>query len=1023
MLVLQLSSLANLAVVAALADADWHGNKPLFKVLLGLFPLAWALEFVYIMFYVPPLDEVQHPDKAVSQRASRLVLLSGVVGSVLMIIDNTHYFTSENTQHAFASATVFLFITRNLYFSRMVLAFCRVLVRCFSLITAIFMFMLLFCQASKDIFGDKVGDPDGELYFDTNTHALITLFRLFTGNEWNETMLRATAATSEAALLWFFMYVFLGTMFCCELFVGVIISEFVEIHSIKSPRLFNALEPIFEFGPTEREAVLAGLLSLNRKMQPYNRAFFAVLDNSPSSQKIERHVPSSQDVAPKRLLKSASELFPAVLSQILAIDTVDQIRVYNEYQIRRLDKDELYGTQQLHISQCVPVLMVVLGQEMVSITKACPLNKTRRALFDAVHKQHQEAVTNWLIGIMASMCTEGITDHFLLSKHGNLFEKSLVLEYFQDFGSNNGTATRFGDAAKWNGVRDACHKAVDKIFDLYHGEAWLVPSDAQSAHLCTKQLCSLLAIDELVHYGEVFYQQATSGAPTLSEEEIMEARKWHRPFIWGMRMYQVMQTVRNSKSLSEVVSMTAEEIVAAAVSSGIDISDNKQLVKFTKAYASSQNAVHHLPAHLQIQGVTQIDVNPVFETESDVSSHQNEDHFDMTDEEEEEEEDENQIEEWHDEEETEEEWEENSDQEQNIEGKQVAVELGTLEAKAEAIMASVDQQLPAHVNLITTESDISQHVGDVVTDEEEEVETDEEDEHADVEVRELEATAEVIAGGAEGAKASAKASIETETELERVEEEHRQLQEAAITEVKANQEAELRAKEELTKVQEAEEAEGAHKQATVESKAMKRALKDDSRVAAAAERKKKREERERKRKGLSKDDFDTDEEGEMMTPTLKEEPQSQTHDMSNHVGNINNTATSADADARAAAAAERKKKRAERGQALDSAIEVAHSRQREEGNRVHTPDGKQAPNNDDFHTDEDEGVEELTLERRDQEQPQAEGVALDVANVDINTTAEENSKARIAAAVERKKRREDRGRRRKSLSNDIYIDT
>jgi hypothetical protein len=176
----------------------------------------------------------------------------------------------------------------------------------------------VFCQASKDLFGDKVADPDMDyLYFDTNTHSLVTLFRIFTGN-WHDVMLRSAAATTEAALLWFIAYVFLVMMFCCELFVGVIISEFLDIHSIQSPRLFNALEPIFEFGPTEREAVLAGLLQLNRKMQPYNRAFFAVLDNGPVYG--ERQLPSSQVVAPKRLLKSVSELFPAVLSQLLAKD-------------------------------------------------------------------------------------------------------------------------------------------------------------------------------------------------------------------------------------------------------------------------------------------------------------------------------------------------------------------------------------------------------------------------------------------------------------------------------------------------------------------------------------------------------------------------------------------------------------------------------------------------------------------------------------------------------------------------------
>ena len=42
--------------------------------------------------------------------------------------------------------------------------------------------VLLFAIASKDMFGDKVTDSDtGDPYFDTYTHMLTTMFRLFLG--------------------------------------------------------------------------------------------------------------------------------------------------------------------------------------------------------------------------------------------------------------------------------------------------------------------------------------------------------------------------------------------------------------------------------------------------------------------------------------------------------------------------------------------------------------------------------------------------------------------------------------------------------------------------------------------------------------------------------------------------------------------------------------------------------------------------------------------------------------------------
>jgi len=605
MIILQMSSMANLAVVAALADADWHGNSTLFKVMLAGFPLAWAIEFAYVLFYGPTLDVLQHPDKAVSQRASVLVLLFGVAGSVLMMCDQTHELTSANTQHALASSTVFMFITRNLYFSRMVLAFGRVMIRCLPLVSAIFMFMLLFGQASKDLFGTKVADMNGDMYFDTNSHALITLFRLFTSAAWYTVMLRAAAATTEAALIWFLMYILLVTMFCCELFVGVIISEFVEIHSIKSPRLFNALEPIFEFGPTEREAVLAGLLQLNRKMQPYNRAFFAVLENGPSSLRRDRQLPVAQIAVPKRLHNSISELFPAVLTQLLATNEAEKTRVHNEYQIAR-HNDEGF---QPHISQCVPALMMVLGHELVSVTKMHMYDPNS---WEEMSRQHRNVVKQWLIGFIAAMCTEGITDHFNLTKHGaqKTDQKTQVLEHFQHFAS---TRQMLSGAAEWNRVCNACHKAVDKIFDLYHGDSWLEPNDAQTAHICTKQLCTLLALDELVRLGEVFYQQAASEASTeLTMEEALEASEWHRPFIWGMRMYQVMKTVRNGTSLEQVVSTTIDEIMAAATESGVDLSNSTQLAEFTKSYASQKNP--SIPTHAQF-GAVQFAANPLAEPE------------------------------------------------------------------------------------------------------------------------------------------------------------------------------------------------------------------------------------------------------------------------------------------------------------------------------------------------------------------------------------------------------------------------
>jgi len=336
-------------------------------------------------------------------------------------------------------------------------------------------------------------------------------------------------------------------MFCCELFVGVIISEFVEIHSIKSPRLFNALEPIFEFGPTEREAVLAGLLQLNRSMKPYNRTYFALLVDTPAATK-HVQMPAAQSAAPQHdahdaahsfcspchpseLHKSTSDFFAAALRELMvgteALDQTEQSCVHNEYQVARLNKEYAGGE---HISPCIPALLLTLSQEMVAITEASDPSD-----WEEMRRQHREAVTQWLVGFTAAMCSEGIIDHFNFVEFDHSApRKAKVFAHFEYFGSQP------GGGAEWSKMVDACHVGVDKIFDSHHGDPWLEPSDARTASMCIKQICSLLALEELVNLGEVFYQQATEDWPTEPTEE------WHRPFVWGMRMFQVMKTVSSS---------------------------------------------------------------------------------------------------------------------------------------------------------------------------------------------------------------------------------------------------------------------------------------------------------------------------------------------------------------------------------------------------------------------------------------------------------------------------------------------
>jgi len=51
-------------------------------------------------------------------------------------------------------------------------------------------------------------------------------------------MYQAVDATTEAAQLWFTLYALLAVLICMDLFVGVVMTQFDEVNSFISTRLF-----------------------------------------------------------------------------------------------------------------------------------------------------------------------------------------------------------------------------------------------------------------------------------------------------------------------------------------------------------------------------------------------------------------------------------------------------------------------------------------------------------------------------------------------------------------------------------------------------------------------------------------------------------------------------------------------------------------------------------------------------------------------------------------------------------------
>ena len=99
----------------------------------------------------------------------------------------------------------------------------------------------------------------------------------FTGN-WHDTMYQAVEATTEGAQLWFTAYVFVLAVFCCELFVGVVIAGYSELQCISSPRMHWVFAPVFEeCKHEERNSLIEELLKLAHKMRPCNQLHATIL--------------------------------------------------------------------------------------------------------------------------------------------------------------------------------------------------------------------------------------------------------------------------------------------------------------------------------------------------------------------------------------------------------------------------------------------------------------------------------------------------------------------------------------------------------------------------------------------------------------------------------------------------------------------------------------------------------------------------------------------------------------------------
>ena len=274
LLVVQLVAWANVWVAA------WYGCSSLndatataLEWLLFLFPIGFLLELIqeiWVSGWRVIILSHERPAKQMARWCSLGLIGLGLLGSICRI-DPDGIGVSQNTARGLASFTGLLVVTKARQFDKTLLTFGRAVSKAVPTVIAITIFVMLYALGSTDLFGYKVKDGDGNGYFNTPGASLRTLFELFVAGWGYDIMFACSAATTEAAQLWFIAYIFLLTLFGAELFVGLIVSLFEEINSLDSSRLYNILQSTFNLREQEREDVVTALLELNRQMRPHNR--------------------------------------------------------------------------------------------------------------------------------------------------------------------------------------------------------------------------------------------------------------------------------------------------------------------------------------------------------------------------------------------------------------------------------------------------------------------------------------------------------------------------------------------------------------------------------------------------------------------------------------------------------------------------------------------------------------------------------------------------------------------------------
>eukprot|EP00656_Telonema_subtile_P049577 TRINITY_DN6198_c0_g4_i1.p1 TRINITY_DN6198_c0_g4~~TRINITY_DN6198_c0_g4_i1.p1 ORF type:complete len:2110 (-),score=325.82 TRINITY_DN6198_c0_g4_i1:69-6398(-) len=299
--VLQLLALVNLGAVAFFGNPT--ASKVALDIVLVAFSVGFAVEFILWVRQngvEKTMFDDRHVDMHVATRISVLAMCISLLGSLFLVLDQQGRGMPVQDARTLASFTVLLVITWNRKFGQIFLAFSRATATCMPIMLAIFCFIAMFALASKDVFPGTIVNPETKLpYFDTFGNSLATCFRFFT-THWHRVLNEIVINTTEAAQLWFTLYMVVVTVFGCSLLVGVVMAYVMEVQTIPSSRLYAVLESAFAFGTKDRGEIIAAILKLNCTLKPFNDLFQEIAHPpTPDLEQNDLHHYSSDESSPR----------------------------------------------------------------------------------------------------------------------------------------------------------------------------------------------------------------------------------------------------------------------------------------------------------------------------------------------------------------------------------------------------------------------------------------------------------------------------------------------------------------------------------------------------------------------------------------------------------------------------------------------------------------------------------------------------------------------------------------------------